>query len=159
MGSALDISNEVFEALPIMGANPKLKEVQMSKKGSYKSPYSPEEVGDGMTPTGFTSRELFRMEESAQRVVAESEQWLLACKLNDYQYAGDKNSRSRLEALGFQVIRQVDDLFYEVISPAGWTRETEGFWTTVKDEHGNERIMQFYKGAFYDRDAFLNFKS
>ncbi|MBI2405304.1 hypothetical protein HYV22_03985 [Candidatus Gottesmanbacteria bacterium] len=86
----------------------------MSDKKStpYKSPYSVEEVGDGMTPTGYTSRQLYGMEESAQRSVGESQKWLLARKVNTYERGADRDSRSGLEALGFQVVSEADDLFY-----------------------------------------------
>lgn len=31
-----------------------------------------------------------------------------------------------------------------------------GIWTTVTDQNGVQKFTQFYKGAFYDRDAFVN---
>jgi len=86
--------------------------------------------------------------------VAESETWLLARKHNMRQ--GD--TRADLEALGFTVLGEADDLFYKVQPPAGWTKETSGYWTTVKDASGKERISQFFKGAWYDRDAFLSIR-
>ena len=91
-------------------------------------------------------------EAGVQRAVAESEQWLIARKTNP----GWKDSREALEKLGFKVVRESDDLFYEVEAPAGWTKTTDGYWTTVRDETGAERFSQFFKGAFYDRDAFVN---
>lgn len=70
---------------------------------------------------------------------------------------GQQSVKEKLEAMGFVVLEEHDNLFYSVQPPTGWTKETQGYWTYVKDENGNERISQFFKGAFYDRDAFLNF--
>jgi len=116
------------------------------------------DVSDQMTPTGFTSRELVAREEAQQQRIAESEEWQIAKELNtvgsEYKH-GD--SKKELERLGFTNIRPGrKDLFYSVTPPKGWTKETQGFWTTVKDEKGNERMTQFYKGAFYDERAFVN---
>lgn len=120
----------------------------------YKPGTNPEDVSEGMTGTGFTSRQLVGMEESAQRRVAESDKWLLARKHN--RCFGGNDTRQALEELGFIVVREMNDLFYEVIPPAGWTKQTQGYWTTIYDAEGIERIFQFFKGAIYDRDAFLN---
>jgi hypothetical protein len=64
--------------------------------------------------------------------------------------------RESLEKLGFKVVGEHDDLFYEVVPPAGWTKTTSGYWTTVCDAAGTKRISQFFKGASYDREAFVN---
>ena len=105
--------------------------------------------------SGSSPQAILTGEEAAQRSVAESEKWLLARKEN---MRNDQQSvRGKLEAMGFVVLEDHDDLFYSVQPPDGWTKETQGYWTTVKDQSGNERISQFFKGAFYDRDAFLNF--
>lgn len=66
------------------------------------------------------------------------------------------DSRPELETLGFKVIGEADDLFYRVQAPEGWDKSTQGYWTTVIDAKGQKRMTQFHKGAFYDRDAFLN---
>lgn len=76
-----------------------MEDTMSDKSGSYKSPYSSEEVGDGMTLTGFTSRQLYAKEESAQRAVAESQQWQLARRDN----ANRGDSKETLIGLGFQV--------------------------------------------------------
>ncbi len=97
------------------------------------------------------------MEEATQRAVAENQKWQLAREVNTHEHGADRDSKAGLETLGFQVTGETDDLFYQVIPPTGWTRKTDGFWTSVKDAQGVERISMFYKGAFYDRRAFLNF--
>lgn len=82
--------------------------------------------------------------------------WLLARKINSVR--GDHSggdSRSELEALGFKVLDS-DDMFYKVEPPQGWRKSKEGYWTTVRDSSGKERLNQFYKSALYDREAFLN---
>lgn len=69
---------------------------------------------------------------------------------------GGSDSRLILEEAGFQVVAEHDDLFYKVQPPQGWTKQTQGYWTYVYDPAGVERFSQFFKGAWYDRDAFLN---
>jgi len=108
-------------------------------------------VPDTLTPTGFTSRQLAYLEEKSQRAVAENSEWLLAKKGG----LSDTDTRKELEKLGFVILGEAD-LFYKVQAPNGWTKVTEGFWTTVLDDKGNERMHQFYKGALYDRDAFID---
>ncbi len=103
--------------------------------------------------SGASPRRILNEQAAAQRSVAESEQWLIACQVN---HAGD--SRAPLEKLGFKVKRKKDELFYEVEPPKGWTKSTSGYWTTVCDETGTERLSQFFKGASYDYCAFVNIK-
>lgn len=104
--------------------------------------------------SGRSPRENVSIEEAAQRAVAENASWLLAKEQN---MNGD--SRQALEALGFTVLGEADDLFYQVQPPQGWDKSTQGYWTTVTDDAGNERISQFYKGAWYDRRAFLSIRN
>jgi len=118
----------------------------------YKPNYpNLEDVSDEITVTGKTSRENVAIEETSQRVIAENPEWLLARRLNP---SGD--SKSELETLGFKILGEADDLFYRVQPPQDWKKSTEGYWTSVTDSDGKERLNQFHKGAFYDRDAFLN---
>ena len=124
--------------------------------GKPKSLYHPgpghndlSKIPDSPTYTRFTSRECAIIEESNQRAVAENPEWLLAKSNRD----GD--SRKILVGLGFVILGE-QDLFYRVQAPKGWTKVTEGFWTTVLDDKGNARLSQFYKGAFYDRRAHID---
>ncbi len=128
--------------------------------GKYKPRYDDlSKVSDIPTLTGKTSRNLVEIEESSQRAVAESPEWLLARKTNSvHGKAGRYDSKPELERLGFKVLDGPDDLFYSVKAPEGWDKSTKGLWTTVIDSKGEERIIQFFKGALYDREAFLNIK-
>lgn len=122
----------------------------------YKPRYNDlSEIPDIMTPTGKTSRELVSIEEAAQRAVAKNPEWLLARRVGGY---GGDDSHPELEKLGFKVLGEANDLFYRVQPPEKWNKYTEGLWARVTDAEGEERILQFYKGAIYDRDAFLDIK-
>ena len=90
-------------------------------------------------------------EDEIQSIVAKS--WSIAKKIG--MSKGD--SREGLEALGF-FIWDENELFYRVSPPEGFTTSTEGYWTYVFDANGKEVIMQFYKSASYDTDAFMRFK-
>ncbi len=54
-----------------------------------------------------------------------------------------------------------DDLFLEVELPEGWKKEAtdHSMWSNLLDHKGRRRASIFYKGAFYDRDAFINFET
>lgn len=125
---------------------------------SYKPNYDNEAISKAdanANLSGASPKAILTGEETAQRVVAENEQWLVARKENGWN--SKMPVKERLEELGFTVLEEHDDLFYSVQPPEGWTKETQGYWTSIKDQDGKECISQFFKGAFYDRDAFLNF--
>lgn len=65
----------------------------------------------------------------------------------------------RLKTLGFELGDQVsgDPLFRFVRLPQGWKKvpTSHHLWTDLVDEKGRKRASIFYKGAFYDRDAFM----
>lgn len=52
-----------------------------------------------------------------------------------------------------------DDLFMGVKLPEGWKKEatSHSMWNNLVDDMGRIRATFFYKAAFYDRDAFVNF--
>ncbi len=52
-----------------------------------------------------------------------------------------------------------DDLFLGVKLPTGWKKEAtdHSMWNNLIDDKGRVRATFFYKAAFYDRDAFVNF--
>jgi len=104
-----------------------------------------------MAANGRTVSDNIAIENRNQLEVATKKEWLIACKVN-----GGGNSKELLEALGFKIVKQYDDLFFEVTPPLGWTKETQGFWTYIKDQDGKEVASQFFKGASYDRNAFIN---
>lgn len=67
----------------------------------------------------------------------------------------------RYQKLGIEIVAEVDDLFYEVVLPEGWhvePRSGTAYWSELVDE--NDRLIGevFCKTAFYDRDAFIDFK-
>lgn len=126
---------------------------------SYKPNYTKSDIGMESTTanvSGCSPQANLLVEENAQRVVAENQTWLIAKKENHLSRSTNP-IKEKLEQMGFVVLREHDDLFYAVQPPEGWNKETEGYWTIIKDQEGNKRIQQFYKGAFYDRDAFVNF--
>lgn len=53
-----------------------------------------------------------------------------------------------------------DDLFIGVKLPNGWAKKATGhsMWNNLIDDKGRVRATFFYKAAFYDRDAFINFQ-
>ena len=61
--------------------------------------------------------------------------------------------------MGIKIIEDKDDLFMEVELPTGWSlkRTDHSMWSNLIDNKGRERASIFYKAAFYDRDAFINF--
>lgn len=100
---------------------------------------------------------LIGIEEAGQRAVAQAQEWLLAKKVALPGLDNFHDSRKDLEALGFQVGEETGELFYVVIPPDGWTKNTDGFWTTIRDDSNKDVIMQFFKSAAYEREAFLDF--
>lgn len=91
------------------------------------------------------------LEDALQSRVATNEQWHLATMDGDQE-----DTAERLISLGFEIVEK-SGLFYKVKPPTGFTKETEGYWTTVKD--GEKKvIMQFYKAAPWDTRAFLAFQ-
>lgn len=97
------------------------------------------------------------IEERAQRLVAEDPTWLMAKKVVNLRGKfACVDSKVELEGIGFTDLTQRDDLFYSATPPEGWTKETEGYWTTIYDNNHVERMSQFFKGAFYDMHAELS---
>ena len=66
---------------------------------------------------------------------------------------------NKLKEIGIKVLGDKDDLFMEVELPTGWSlkRTDHSMWSNLVDNKGRERASIFYKAAFYDRDAFINF--
>lgn len=69
------------------------------------------------------------------------------------------STKEQYENMGIKVLDEYDDLFYSVELPEGWEMKptSHSMWNEVVDDKGRKRISFFYKGAFYDRDAFSNF--
>lgn len=108
---------------------------------------------------GYTEDEIAKMSERAQFNVhfeeaaqaKAAERWQIARRPN-----GVGTVLEWLIANGFTLNGEDNELFWGVNPPEGWTKSTEGFWTSIRDETGRERASQFFKGAWYDTDAFIN---
>lgn len=72
-----------------------------------------------------------------------------------------KWTKEQYEKMGIKVIEEYDDLFLNVILPNGWKIKptNHSMWNEVIDDKNRKRITFFYKGAFYDRDAFSDFEN
>lgn len=68
-------------------------------------------------------------------------------------------TKQQYERMGIVVIEEYDDLFWNVELPEGWKIEAtdHSMWNNLFDDKGRKRANFFYKAAFYDRDAFINF--
>ena len=53
-----------------------------------------------------------------------------------------------------------DDLFYLCELPNGWMKQAtdHSMWSNLIDSNGRVVATIFYKAAFYDRAAFINFE-
>ena len=70
-------------------------------------------------------------------------------------------TRTKYERMGIEIVEDYDDLFWSVKLPEGWEiKATEhSMWNELRDDKGRKRASFFYKAAFYDRDAFVNFNT
>ncbi len=84
--------------------------------------------------------------------VASAPPWMIAKR----SLGQTQDSKTNLVALGFTEIKEYDDLFFSCQPPPDWTKSTEGNWTWVYDKKGRKRIVQFYKSAYGDTEAFLS---
>ena len=69
-------------------------------------------------------------------------------------------TKNQYEKMGIEIISEYDDLFYSVKLPEGWEIKStdHSMWNDLFDGKGRKRANFFYKAAFYDRDAFINFE-
>lgn len=95
-------------------------------------------------------------EAQGQQELVESSQLPLRCN-----YPRDFNVIKQYLKMGIDVVEnsKEDDLFIDVKLPEGWKLEStdHSMWNRLVDNKGRERATIFYKAAFYDRDAFINF--
>ncbi len=82
------------------------------------------------------------------------------------KWNGSRNLRSlkeQYELMGIKVIgdSKDDQLFMDVVLPEGWKIQhtDHAMWNQLVDNNGRVRARFFYKGAFYDRDAHINFQT
>lgn len=107
--------------------------------------------------SGHSPQTCVAIEEYAQRLVAEDFTWLMAKRIVSlYGKYVRVDSKVTLEGVGFTELKGRDDLFYSAKPPEGWTKETDGYWTTIYDGNHVKRMSQFFKGAFYDMHAELS---
>ena len=68
-------------------------------------------------------------------------------------------TKQQYEKMGIIIVEEYDDLFWNVELPKGWKIEAtdHNMWNNLFDDKGRKRANFFYKAAFYDRDAFINF--
>lgn len=68
-------------------------------------------------------------------------------------------TKQQYERMGITIVEEYDDLFWNVTLPEGWEIKAtdHSMWNNLFDDKGRKRANFFYKAAFYDRDAFINF--
>jgi len=74
----------------------------------------------------------------------------------------DRSALEIYKKIGVEIVEDNnnDDLFFSVKLPKGWSKKCTGhnLWTDLLDDKGRKRACIFYKAAFYDRKAFINFE-
>ena len=67
-------------------------------------------------------------------------------------------SSNELGLLGFKFGEPVNELFVKATLPAGWYKEGSGhdMWSYIYDDQNRQRASIFYKAAWYDMCAFMN---
>ena len=102
----------------------------------------------GQSPTAFIEEQ----EANGQTELVHSDQ--IPTKLQ-----GRDVTEADLEAIGFKLGTPTpgDPLFRSATLPPGWSKQRtdHSMWSKIVDNKGRERFSVFYKGAFYDRDAFM----
>ena len=69
-------------------------------------------------------------------------------------------TKEQYEKMGIDILDEEDDLFWSVKLPEDWEIKAtkHHMWNDLYDGKGRLRGKFFYKAAFYDRDAFINFE-
>ena len=70
-------------------------------------------------------------------------------------------TRQQYEKMGIVIVEEFDDLFFNVKLPNGWEIKAtdHSMWNNLFDDKGRKRATFFYKAAFYDRSAHINFNT
>lgn len=84
------------------------------------------------------------------------EEMLKIEKENNIEY-----TKQQYTKMGITIVDEYDDLFWTVELPDGWLIKATGhtMWNDLFDDKGRKRGQFFYKAAFYDRGAFINFNT
>lgn len=105
---------------------------------------------------GLNPRAIENQEAAGQQELIESQQLPRSCN-----HPRGVNAAEQYHKMGIKVFTSSkgDDLFMGVKLPDGWKKEATGhsMWNNLVDDKGRIRATFFYKAAFYDRDAFVNF--
>jgi len=113
---------------------------------------------EGMT-TKNIPQTIENQEKREQKKVKEFQ--LLPKKYNPYErkHLGYTDIKKAYEKLDIEIIKEYDDLFFEVKLPEGWRIENteHSMWNNLIDDKNRKRANFFYKGAFYDCNAFICF--
>lgn len=117
-------------------------------RGVFGLPQDAEEVFLESFITGDVSGAIENQEKRGQQSLVRSS-----------QLPKEGFDRIKLEALGFKIGEEVDDLFIAVTLPSNWAVKptSHSMHSDVVDDKGRERIHIFYKAAFYDRSAHMYF--
>lgn len=105
--------------------------------------------------TTMESGGIERQEAIGQKELVNSQQ--LPSKSNEYSGI---DAVEQYGKMGISVLLDGNDnLFLSAILPEGWKKEGTGhpMWSNLIDNKGRIRATIFYKAAFYDREAFVNF--
>lgn len=124
----------------------------MSKKITNTERYGVNE----MWLMGGNPNAIEAQEARGQKQLVESSQ--LPAKVN---FPRGTDVKKAYADMGIEVLdfSKGDDLFLDAKLPEGWKLEStdHSMWNRLVDDKGRERASIFYKAAFYDRDAFINF--
>ena len=122
----------------------------MKTTNTTKNPYSDWLMGGN--PTAIE-----KQEADGQKQFVESLQ--LPLKTNSPRKT---NTVEQYQKMGIKTLvpSKGDDLFIGVTLPKGWKKEEtdHSMWSNLLDDKGRIRATIFYKAAFYDREAFINFE-
>lgn len=104
------------------------------------------------------SQAIENQERCGQQSVVENQ--LLPKRINDVS-CSNITAKEQYAKMGIVILEEDDDLFYNVQLPNGWQIEAtdHSMWNKLVDDKGRNRAKFFYKAAFYDRDAFINFST
>lgn len=96
-------------------------------------------------------------EQAGQRQLVNSCQ--LPSKWNHKNWATLKEQYTKMGIKVIETSKGDDTLFMDVELPNGWKKKgtDHSMWNELLDDKGRVRASIFYKAAFYDRDAHINF--